>query len=419
MPIYVGGPTTEEELKYKAKTYKCNCGGALLVAWSADHNCYMLRCANKLEHSDFIRPANINNYDLPGYNMPGIMKGKEKQLVTKYGEETTKSLVRAGGGNALSTLTEKAAISMAMILWPEASKSQSGKNAIAKLALICRDYGLNPAMDHVFLIKFDRYEGKGENRHKVGEDWSVVRGIKASRLICGRDKSYGYIDDTPRIMTQDEQKRIFGEVDAESLVAICKLRDKDGNIFAGYGKWPIWKTWGDKRYDNNPQGTDKGNSKFNMACIRAERQALDKLNPGSMPAIDVVDENYIQKPQVVVTYDGTKVDPESGLIQEEQSIDRPIDAEFSEQSGTEESDAAFEKLESARKTEVSTKSKGFPREPDLIKSLGDLYSACTKDWPEKFAVKADVLKATGKTETEITDPAAEYIIIATKMMGKK
>ena len=286
-----------EEMKKRASNNKCSCGGNLAVAWggSFGHNCYILRCCENIDHSDFTRPVKISNYDLPGYNMPGTSHKKEKELTTRIGEEKTKALVRAAGGNILSTLTEKAARSMAEILWPEAIQSRSGQNAIAKLALICRDYGLNPAMDHVFLIKFK-------------DQWAVVRGIKASRLISARDKSYGYIDDTPRVMTEAEQTKIFGEVDKLNLCTICKLKDKDGNVFTGYGKWPL---------SVNPYGTEKGNSKFNMSCIRGERQALDKMNPGSMPAIDVVDENYMPMGKVIVTEEGAKVDTQTGEIKDE------------------------------------------------------------------------------------------------------
>jgi len=57
----------------------------------------------------------------------------------------------------------------------------------------------------------------------------------------------------------------------------------------------------------------------------------------------------------------------------------------------------------------------FPRDPESIKNNGQLFEACIKDFPEKIAVKADVLRMLGKSETDIVDPAAEYIVISTKM----
>jgi hypothetical protein len=61
----------------------------------------------------------------------------------------------------------------------------------------------------------------------------------------------------------------------------------------------------------------------------------------------------------------------------------------------------------------------FPRDPESVKSKGDLFADCIKDWPEKFAVKEDVIRAIGKPETDIVDPATEYTVIATKMLDKK
>ena len=395
---------THEQMKQKEKRgYLCaECGANLTVAWGGAYkiNSYILRCAKDVEHKGITRPAVINNYDLPGYNMPGMSNRKERELVVKYGEETTKALVRAAGGNALSTLTEKSAISMINILWPDASKSESGRNAIAKAALICRDYGLNPAMDHLFLIPYNKKDRDG---NVVGVEWSVVRGIKASRLICGRDKSYGYIDDTPRIMNAAEQTKIFGEVDSESVVAICKLKDKDGNVFTGYGKWPLFRTWKDKKFDNNPQGVEKGNSKFNMACVRAERQALDKLNPGSMPAIDVVDEAYVQKPSLVITETGDKVNTVTGEVQSEILKGEEVEGIFEEE---------LSQGEDANKPT-------HRRDSATIKNLGDLFAACCQDWPEKFAVKADVLKFIGKSERDISDAGLEYTQVASKLSVKQ
>jgi hypothetical protein len=315
MPLLESPELTHEEMQRRARRDTCQCGGNLTVAWwPVGNGCYMLRCSNNIEHSEFINPHKIKNYELPGYNMPGVSRRKEKEMMKVYGEEKTKAMVRAAGGNIIATLTQKGAADMLAVLYPKASASPSGKAAIVKAALVCRDYGLNPAMDHLFLIEF-------------GGAWAVVRGIKASRLICGREKSYGYIDDTPRIMTTDEQIRIYGEVDDKSLVTICKLKDRDGNTFSGYGKWPK---------ATKPYGTEKGNSMFNMSTIRAERQALDKLNPGAMPAdVDVVDERFVEHPSKVTV---SEVEPETKQIPET----------MPDVAG-ESCDEAFEKLESAGK----------------------------------------------------------------------
>ena len=417
MPLFESETLTYERMKKMAWSHKCSCGANLVLALKSDtegHPKGVLRCAINIEHSEYVRPFTVNQFNNPGYNMPGMMRRNTEMMVQKYGEEKTKQMVRIGGGNPIATLTQKGAAQMLELLYPEAMVSKSGQAAIVKGALICRDYGLNPAMDHIFMIKFDRYEGKGRERHKVGEDWSVVRGIKASRLICGREKSYGYIDDSPRIMTPDEQMRIYGEVDTESLVTICKLKDKDNNTFTGYGKWPRWKTYADgNKYANEPNGKDKGNSMFNMSCIRAERQALDKLNPGAMPAdVDVVDERFIDNPGRVVVSEikeeakqieaTGQTGDETGDGQEPGGMDEPGGEPESGEIGGQIGEV---KPDPAKKTE-----KAVFKTSAQIKTFGDLYEACIKQWPKSFKTSQDVIKeAGGNSQTDLTDtPATIY-----------
>lgn len=158
-----------------------------------------------------------------------------------------------------------------------------------KAAMLCADFGLHPLMNHVYLIKFNKYE-KGK---KVGEDWVTVLGIGATREIYARHGKYSYFDDTPRIMSDDEQKRLLGEVDAKNIVAITRLRNADGMEAQGYGKWPR---------EQEPYGTDKGNSKQNMAMIRSERAAFKRLCPTvSLPQVEVIDEQFAPPPGSKVT----------------------------------------------------------------------------------------------------------------------
>lgn len=170
-------------------------------------------------------------------------------------------------------LTQKQAAYLLKTIWPKAPDAE-----IIKAALICRQYGLNPLMKHIFLIPF-------ENR-KTGETtWSIVLAISATRLIA-RQKGmvYSYIDG-PRVMTEDEQTTIFGQVEKDKIWAIVKVQDGKGNQYPGYGFWDL---------NSHPYGNDKGNTQRNMAFIRAERNALNKMAPGELPDVDVVDEDYIQ-----------------------------------------------------------------------------------------------------------------------------
>jgi hypothetical protein len=189
---------------------------------------------------------------------------------------TTETSLRRYEGQ--TNLTEKEATHILETCWPNAPRQE-----VVKAALLCKSYGLNPLMKHIFLIPFKTKGG--------GTDWVTVMGIKATRLLASRRKSFTYADG-PRVMTEDEQKTIFGKVDFDRTWAICIVGDLQGNRAPGYGCWPA---------NSDPYGVDKGNSAANMAFIRAERNALDRLLPGEMPDVEVVDERYQQNGQPVIT----------------------------------------------------------------------------------------------------------------------
>jgi hypothetical protein len=56
-----------------------------------------------------------------------------------------------------------------------------------------------------------------------------------------------------------------------------------------------------------------------------------------------------------------------------------------------------EKPKASAKTSKS-ESKAGSREPETIKNKGQLFEACIKDWPEKFASKDDILRFIDKAE---------------------
>ena len=202
-------------------------------------------------------------------------------MTKELGAEKTKALMPYYTG---ALQTEKDATRVLDTIWPDAPKEEK-----VKAALLCVHYQLNPLMKHLFLIKF-------------GNNWNTVLGIQASRLIAHRAGDFSYIDNTPRVMTKAEQEAIFGEVLDDRICAITKLRDSHGMEAQGYGTW---------QKKENPYGTEKGNTKANMAFIRSERQAMDRLFAGKLPAEqDVVDERYVPMEN------GREVDVTTGEIQE-------------------------------------------------------------------------------------------------------
>jgi len=178
------------------------------------------------------------------------------------------------------TISKEQAAFLLKSIWPKAPETD-----IIKAAILCKQYGLNPLMKQVFLIEFDKYD----NGKKVGSEWAIVLGIKASRQIAQQALKkhgirYSYLDG-PRAMTESEQISIFGRTDKTKFWAITVLKDNQGALFPGYGNFPL---------DKKPYGTEKGNSEFNMAFIRSERNALDKMAPGELPDIETGDDTYIE-----------------------------------------------------------------------------------------------------------------------------
>lgn len=195
-------------------------------------------------------------------------------MVEELGQAKATKLVKYEG---VVSLTREQAKEIVKTIWPKAPEIE-----VLKAAIICHQYGLNPLMKHLFLIPFKRKEqGK-----VVGEDWVAVLGIKTNRLIAQRRHSYSYLDLTPRRMTEQEQEKVLGEVDDSRIWAITMIKDMDTSAeVMGVGSWPK---------DEVPYGVEKGNTKLNMACIRSERQALDRQYPGEMPqGVEVIDEEYL------------------------------------------------------------------------------------------------------------------------------
>ncbi len=208
---------------------------------------------------------------------------REMKLEQKVGVSKTQMLVKYEGVTALDKVGAREVLET---VFPDAPEAE-----IARAILLCVNYHLNPLMNHVYLIPFKRKEdGK-----VVGTDWATVIGRGAKRLMASRRGPYSYIENTPRVMTEEEQMATFGEYDEDKLYCITKLQDpQTGATAVGYGFWPKTKpVYGkpNERVPNQPKGVDKGNSMFNMASGRSETQALDRLRPGEMPMnLPVMDE---------------------------------------------------------------------------------------------------------------------------------
>ncbi len=350
--LYVGDKTREQIKKLRLYSRCAVCGGKLWEYYDSQRNEPFVACKDNFEHGD----KSHTGIAKPAYLPDTINILKEREELAKMGVNT--DIVKYSGTQAL---TKPAAKEIVKTIWPKAPEIE-----VTKAALVCWQYQLNPLMKQVFLIPF--------NEGKSGETWAMVLGIKAKRLIASRKHHYSYLDETPRVMTEDEQRRIFGEVDQANVVAITILQDEAGNHYRGYGKWPR---------DKSPYGSDKGNSKANMAFIRSESQALEKLAPGELPSsIEVGDEEFISQ-------NGKTIVASTGAIIEEQPV-KPTVVEA--------------KAEVVGETIPPTDKPA--RDPDSITNFGELYAACQQD----FGIKARQLvwKELGVSEQkEISDTPAD------------
>jgi len=171
-------------------------------------------------------------------------------------------------------LSEEDAMKILKLIWRNAPDEE-----VRKAASLCAAYKLNPLMKQVYLVPYETKKG--------GEVWEIILGINAIRTLARRAKNFGYVDG-PRVMSKEEQERILGRYEPDRIWTICKVRDREGNEAVGYGNYPK---------DKSPLGADKGNTPVNMAFIRAERDALQKLCPAEMPlGFEMMDERFLEKP---------------------------------------------------------------------------------------------------------------------------
>ncbi len=256
----------QETIKRIIRYQVCaECGAFLKL--SSEGNQTVIVCERFREHNGTAKP-----YEERDYNIATRREFMEAEI----GEQKTQALAKYSGVTSLTRVQTDEIIDT---IWPEARAVSPAE--VFKAVTIATQYGLNPLMRHLYLIPFKTKVG--DNRWETR--YATVLGIGATRLIAARKHTYSYIEDSPRLMTEDEQKKVFGEVSANKLQAVTILKDmKTGATARGYGSWPK---------DTEPKGVDKGNSKANMAFIRSERQALDRLYPADLPRnIEVVDERF-------------------------------------------------------------------------------------------------------------------------------
>ncbi len=314
MPYYFTKDFPRDQIEKKRRENVCKeCGEFLAIFYDDDpqsehHGQFYLACKDyrRTHHEGIEREASpIRQRGMEAMNI----EARRNLMNEQYGEETTTKLAQFQG---VTSLTTEDAMIILDSIWPKAPPEEK-----TRAAMLCKSYHLNPLMKHVYLIPFNRKDKTGRI---IETTWATVMGIAATRLLASRSGSFSYIDDTPRVMTDEEQKRIFGKAYTNRLYVIVKGKDpKTGAEAVGYGWWPI----SPDAPDGKVYGEDKGNTAFNMATVRGERQMLGRLRPGEMPEdIEVMDDRMAHAGSI----NGVVIEGDSRVIETPEEIVEPEEA---------------------------------------------------------------------------------------------
>lgn len=405
MPYYL--ETDDRELLRKLlRTNTCaDCSGDLEALYDLDRHLPFLQCKANSEHDGIAK----------GYQEPRELNipTRRNELMEQHGENKGTVLAKLPPSGAL---TQPQAMHILKLVYPDVPEDQ-----IIRTAILCRDFGLHPLMKEVYIIGF-------KNSKTGMTDYSTVVGIPASRkMAADRKGAFSFLDDSPRAATELEIIKQYGkgsEEEKDNFISICKLRGEKGNEAIGIGLWPK---------DKEPLGTDKGNTKRNMANIRSERQALDRL-PGKAlpPDIDVIDVAYVEVPDI------GKVDTDTGEIIEGEG--RQINNTPKEH-WCEEHNIAFDKKkrgtsiwyahkldngdwcnekkaknqkehepeegtgQARTEDEPRAEPEKAERDPNTINTLNELFKACNADFNLQ---PADVIAELGvNSQSDISDTPAD------------
>lgn len=227
---------------------------------------------------------------------------RDIKLTEEHGIHTSRALATIP---KQGQLTQPQAMTVLKLVYPNAKEEE-----IVRTAIFCRDFGLHPLANEVYLIPF-----KGKN--------VMVVGIPASRKMAHALKGeFSFLDDTPRAASDIEVAKQFGKNSDEAknnIISVTKLQGEGGNLAIGFGLYPK---------SEKPYGVDKGNTARNMANIRSERQAMDRLPGKPLPRFEVVDAAYADVPDV------GRVDTGTGEVVEIESSENKVPPDAPESKST-------------------------------------------------------------------------------------
>jgi len=325
-----------ELLKNRIGGYQCSeCKGILSIAWGGSFgiNGHVVRCPKGVgclpSIENVARPAHLSPMKEQGFNLFNLNKKRRKEVEQTFGEKA-KALAKYHG---IPVVSRDVAREIITTIYKDAPAIEQNK-----AILLCASYNLNPLMRHVFLLPFAK-------QGSTTKTWALVIGIDATRLMAHRKHNFTYLDLTPRVATKEETEKILGEnADPNRIYFITKIKDLDTNAEVyGIGTWLKKDT---------AYGADKGNTPSNMASVRSERQAINRLYPSEMPAgdIEVMDERFID-----ADYTVTEEPPEDEQEKPPELGDTelpPVEPQDAGEAGAEKAEESEDRL--VTKDEIAT-----------------------------------------------------------------
>jgi hypothetical protein len=296
MPYYVPDDNRKVLDGIRRDQVCAECGGRLEAFYDLAHHCSYVQCKEHPEHEGIARP--MFDYELNIVTRREIMvqeHGANKALALRRFDHLTVFKQEADARKVLETL------------WPRAAKASPEE--FSKALSLCIDYGADPRIKDLYMIPFkeDVFDARGEKTGTKKETFEVFLGIKFTRKAVRRKHKVAFLDGTPRLMTAEEEHAYCKTDGTEIIRYITKIKDMvTGETATGKGEWPMYRTYTKdgktQKYLNKPKGGEKGNTMENMAEIRSERAAYDKLYPLDLPEnVRVFDEQYIEAEYRVVS----------------------------------------------------------------------------------------------------------------------
>lgn len=393
----------ERLVKAGAVCRECQRPMSTSIQWRPDLGkvIYVFRCSYSLKHEGYERPYQPNPMDIPGFNLYENRTRRatmEQRMSTAVGPVQARHLA----SYSQSRLTKELATEIINSVWSGAPPAE-----VYKAAMICQQYGLNPLMGHLALVRYKikKWDEQKHKRVETGQEtWRVIIPIKASRLILSQKPGltgYSYTDG-PRVMTEAEEKAVYGRPDPALCRSIVRMKAMINGLscdVVGYGQYG---------WNEEVTGVEKGNSVQNMSFIRAERQAIDKLAPGAIPGdVEVADEFTVAgagngRPQLAAK-----------TVESLESEDWPEEAEESGAVPCTENCTAS-KAEPGAASAQALHSDSARR----INSIQELYKACHQDFGLQPKQVLDMLKV--DSPSRLTEaPGDLYMEIAKEVARAK